>query len=250
MRRFCIVIVLTSGCFRLPPTPTPMASIAYPLPGGAPAKCLLVLFPGARDRADTFAEEGFIEQIRASGLSVDVVSADATMGYYLQSIAAERLEADVLGPARAKGAYAQVWLLGISMGGYGTFHYAQAHPAHVDGIAAFAPFLGEEDVWGPIRANGGLARLQPPPVAPVNDQNYGAQLWGYLHTLTRPGVERPVLYLGTGNSDRLREPFEVLAAEVPKDHLFRTEGGHSWGPWRDLLRQFLSQSAFKDRCGS
>ena len=251
MRRSFVLALAVAlpACFRLPPTPTPMASLFYAAPA-PPAKCLLVLFPGARDRAGTFDEEGFIAAIRASGLSVDVVSADATMGYYLQSTAALRLETDVIGPARAKGAYAQVWLLGISMGGYGAFHYAQTYPDHVDGLAAFAPFLGEEEAWGPVRDGGGLAKLRPPPVVAPNDQNYGAQLWGFLHTLTRPGVERPALYLGTGDSDRLREPFEVLAAEVPRDHVFRTEGGHSWGPWRDLLRQFLSQSAFKDRCGS
>lgn len=227
-----------------------MAFVADPLPGGAPAKCLLVLFPGARDRAGTFREEGFVDEIRASGLSVDVVAADATLNYYLQSIAALRLETDVVGPARAKGAYGQVWLLGISMGGYGAFNYAQAYPDHVDGIVALSPFLGEEKVWTKVRDGGGLARLTPPPVAPVTDQNYGEQLWGYLHALTRPGVERPLLYLGTGDSDRLREPFELLVPEVPKERVFRTEGGHDWGPWKELLRQFLSKSAFQERCGS
>lgn len=219
-----------------------MASVADPLPGGEKAKCLLVLFPGARDRAGTFREEGFVEDIQKSGLSVDVVSADATMGYYLQSIAAQRLEEDVIGPARAKG-YDQVWLLGISMGGYGTFHYAQAHPEHVDGIAAFAPFLGKDEVWQSVRDG----TFTPPPVAPVTEDNYSQQLWGYLKGLTAAPT-RPELYLGCGDSDRLREPFEVLAAPVPKDHVFRTEGGHTWGPWRDLLGQFLAKSAFRDRC--
>src|SRR4051812_12142364 len=86
MRRLCLSCIVFASCFRLPPTPTPMAFVADPLPGTGKAKCLLVLFPGARDRATTFRDEGFIDLIQKSGLSVDVVAADATMGYYLQSI--------------------------------------------------------------------------------------------------------------------------------------------------------------------
>ena len=83
MRRLSLlVMLLTAGCFRLPPTTTPMAFVADPLPAGK-AKCLLVLLPGARDRAETFREEHFIEDIRASGLSVDVVAADATLAQRL-----------------------------------------------------------------------------------------------------------------------------------------------------------------------
>lgn len=250
MRRFCLCGLLLAACYRVPPTPTPMAFVADPLPGEKPARCLLVLFPGARDRADTFREEHFIEDIRASGVSVDVVSADATMGYYLKSIAARRLEDDVIGPARARHPYEQVWLLGISMGGYGTFHYAQEFPDHVDGIAAFAPFLGDEAVVQAVRDAGGLKQWSPPPVAPTNDQNYGQQLWGTLHRFAVGEGKVPELYLGCGDSDRMKPAVDVLAAALPKDRVLTTAGGHTWGPWRDLLRQFLATEVFQARCGS
>ncbi len=247
MRRLSLlVMLLTAGCFRLPPTTTPMAFVADPLPAGK-AKCLLVLLPGARDRAETFREEHFIEDIRASGLSVDVVAADATLGYYFERIAAARLEADVIGPARSKG-YAQVWLLGISMGGYGTFHFTQQFPEHVDGIAAFAPYLGDAEVVQAIRDAGGLAKWTPPPVEPVVSANHTQQLWGYLHRVTTGQLPAPELYLGCGEGDRMRESVAVLAAALPANRVLTTKGGHTWGPWRDLLAQFLKASVFRDRC--
>ena len=247
MRRLPLLTVLLCGCFRLPPTPTPMAFVADPMPDRAKAKCLLVLLPGARDRAGDFRDEHFIEDIRASGLSVDVVSADATMGYYLKTIAARRLEEDVIGPARARG-YAQVWLLGISMGGYGTFNYTQNFPEHVDGIAAFAPYLGAEEVVQSIREAGGLAKWTPPPVEPVNETNHSVQLWGYLQRITSGQLPRPELYLGCGDEDRMSKSVAVLAAVLPKDRILTTPGGHTWGPWRELLDQFLKTSVFKERC--
>jgi S-formylglutathione hydrolase FrmB len=248
MRLIAVGALMLGGCFRMPPTPTPMAFVADPLPGGQKARCLLVLLPGARDRAEDFRREHFIDDIRSSGLSVDVVSADATVGYYFQSIAAQRLEEDVIGPARSRG-YEQLWLLGISMGGYGTFNYTQSFPEHVDGIAAFAPYLGDDAVVQSIRDAGGLATWTPPPVeTAITTANHTAQLWGTLRRLTSKERPSPEVYLGCGDSDRMLPNVSVLGAALPKDRVLTTAGGHSWAPWRDLLRQFLARSTFRDRC--
>lgn len=224
-----------------------MVFVADPLPGGQKAKCLLVLLPGAKDRAGTFRDERFIDVIRSSGLSVDVVAADATLGYYLSNRAGPRLEADVIGPARSKG-YEQVWLLGISMGGYGTFHYTLQFPEHVDGIAAFAPYLGEEELVKEVKAAGGVKKWAAPAPAPLDETNHARQLWGYLQRVTAGEQKAPEIYLGCGDTDRMLPSVKVLAAALPADHVFTTAGGHDWGPWRDLLAQFLARSAFKDRC--
>src|SRR5438270_11537451 len=100
-----------TGCLKLLPAPIPMESVADPFDGGTRARCLLVLLPGAADRATVFRDQGFIETIQRTGLSVDALSADATPGYYYRGIAAQRIETDVVAPARAKG-YEQVWVLG------------------------------------------------------------------------------------------------------------------------------------------
>jgi len=245
--RFLLLALLLTGCFRVPPTPTPMAFVEDPWPSGR-AKCLLVLLPGMRDQAEDFRAEHFVEDLRASGLSADLVSADANFGYYLKSIAAQRLEEDVIGPARAKG-YEHVWLLGVSMGGYGAINYTMLYPEHVDGLAVFAPFLGDDAVVQQIRDAGGLATWTPPEATrALNADNHTAQLWGYLHRVTTGKLPMPALYVGSGDTDRMLPAVEVLTPGLPKDHVLTTKGGHAWGPWRDLLRQFLAASAFKDRC--
>jgi hypothetical protein len=135
------------------------------------------------------------------------------------------------------------------MGGYGTFHYTQSFPEHVDGIAAFAPYLGDAEGVQAIRDAGGLAKWTPPEVATVNSDNHAQQLWGYLHRITTGKLPSPELYLGCGDTDRMKDSVAVLAEALPKDRVLTTSGGHTWGPWRDLLRQFLARSSFRDRCG-
>lgn len=246
MRRLLpLVSLCLVGCGFLR-APIPMASKQMDAPG-EPARCLVLLLPGAGDRASDFAEEGFVSAIERSGVSVDIVAADATMGYYLKGIAGPRIETDVAAPARARG-YEKVWVMGISMGGFGAFHYTQQYPQHVDGIAAFAPYLGDRKLGEEIAAAGGLARWMPDPPAPLTKKNYQRQLWSWLHGVTtgkRPG---PVIYLGYGDDDRLAPQDAILAAALPPDHVFHAPGGHDWPIWRGLLQQFLSRSDFARDC--
>ena len=227
--------------------PTPMTSLRDPPPGGAEARCLVLLLPGAGDHASTFREEGFVAAIQRSGASVDIVAADATLGYYLKGRAAGRIEADVAAPARARG-YEKVWVFGISMGGFGAFHYTQQYPGHVDGIAAFAPYLGDRSLGREIEAAGGLATWTPDPPAALTKKNYQRQLWSWLHSVTVAGRPGPSIYLGYGADDRLAPQNALLAAVLPADHVFHAKGGHDWPVWRGLLQQFLTRSDFARDC--
>ncbi|MGB7542969.1 MAG: alpha/beta hydrolase, partial [Burkholderiales bacterium] len=110
-------------------------------PGLGADRTLLVMLPGATDRPEDFVEQGFIQAVRASGASVDVAAVDAHMDYYIEHSVVERLEADVIAPARAKG-YTRTWLMGISLGGMGALAYARGHAKEVEGVILLAPFLG------------------------------------------------------------------------------------------------------------
>jgi enterochelin esterase-like enzyme len=39
-----------------------------------------------------------------------------------------------------------------------------------------------------------------------------------------------------------------LTAVLPPRHVFHVPGGHTWEPWRQLLRLFLRDSEFAVRC--
>src|SRR5262245_22491390 len=113
--RWLALALLLPGCALFWRAPVPMRAVDYPASAAsAPAKCLIVFLPGMGDDAEDFEKNGFVEEVRRHGLSVDVVAANATIGYYSRGIFAERLEADVIAPRRARG-YKQTWLIGPSM---------------------------------------------------------------------------------------------------------------------------------------
>lgn len=244
MRLRFLPVLLLLAC-RLAPAPVPMARAVAPASGDGPARCLMVLLPGGGDKMEKFAEEGFVAAIRASGLSVTVVSADATVGYYARGILGERLERDVMAPSRP--GHEHVWLLGVSMGGLGTVHYTQQYPEHVDGILALAPYLGRHRLVNEIRDAGGLARWSPDPPAPLTRKNYQRQLWSWLHRTTAAG-DGPVILLGYGRDDALAFAGGVLAEALPGDRVFTRPGKHDWPVWRALLADMLRHPALLASC--
>lgn len=243
-----VSLALLSGCLRWLPAPTPMRAVKDEL-AGARARCLVVFLPGAGDEAEVFAEEGFVRALRQRGLSVDAVAANATMGYYFRGVLTERLDQDVVTPARAKG-YEQTWVVGISMGGMGTLLYSRERTAHVDGVLALAPYLGSSGLLKEIREAGGLARWKAPArVETLTGDNYQREIWRWLQAVTAGREPGPQLYLGYGHQDRLADEDKLLGDALPAGHVYLTEGGHEWGPWRRLFEQFLSNSSFTAACG-
>lgn len=235
MRALPLLLCL-SGCLATLPAPTPMASVRDTRAG---AKCLVVFLPGAGDTAQDFARHGFVEALRAKGLSVDIVSANATLGYYVKGTVLERLETDVIAPARSGQ---QLWLAGVSMGGLGTLAYSRAHPDAVHGVVALAPYLGERELIREIQATGGLASWNG---EGGTDER---ELWRWLKAVTSGQARGPVIHVGWGMEDRLREGDALLGAALPPERVFTVAGGHKWTTWKVLFERFLAESEFTREC--
>lgn len=217
----------------------------------SPARCLVVFLPGVADRASTFREAGFVEELRARRLSVDTVAADATIGYYLRGVEAPVIEHDVVARAVAAGHYEQVWMVGVSMGGFGALHYAASFPARLDGVLVLAPHLGEETGLQEIRDAGGLRRWQPPPrLLSRGFSDYTEDTWRYLRARVVDHTPGPDLYVGYGSSDMVTGEPWLLASVLPASHVLEEPGNHSWNTWRRLWARFLDQSTFRDRCAA
>ncbi len=247
MRHVLTLLLLgSSGCLALLPAPTPMSAVDDLLPGGG-AKCLVVFLPGAGDSADDFTRYGFVEALRQRGLSVDIVAANATLGYYARGLTVERLHADVIAPARARG-YQQTWLIGMSMGGMGTLLYSHEHPDEVTGVLALAPYLGERSIADEIAAAGGLATWHAPQKVPISAETYQRELWRWLQAVTAGQEPGPKLYLGWGTEDRLGVAAALVAARLPEQHTFTVPGGHKWTSWKKVLDAFLGDSDFSKSC--
>lgn len=242
-----LIVAALCACVGPMSAPTPMHSIEY-THSPVQSKCLFVLLPGRGDRAETFEQRGFVEALRQSSLSIDVVATDATFGYYMRGNFLERVAADVLMPARGRG-YEEIWLMGPSMGGFGALFYARAHAADITGVLAIAPFLGEDGLIAEISAAGGLKQwAAPPAVEQVDRDSYQRELWRWLQAATQGREPAPLIFMGYGTSDWLREADALLAAELPTTRVFLTDGGHEWPAWRRILDQFLGSPDFATHC--
>jgi len=242
---FCCAL-LASGCAYLR-APTPMTSRSDPYPGGG-AKCLIVFLPGAGDTGQAYFDQGFVKRVRDHQLSADVVAADATFRYYFKGTFVERFEHDVLQPALTRK-YEKVWLVGISMGGFGSVFYPSQRPGQIDGVLALAPWLGDDATTQTIADAGGLKKWQAPAKAPAAEDNYQQQLWRWLKAVNVEGEVGPSLWLGWGTQDKAMSASDaMLGAVMPKERLFSAEGGHEWKPWTEMFERFLTESEIARQC--
>ncbi len=210
------------------------------------ARCLMVLFPGAGDSAETFEQRGIIDTIRAANLSVDVVAANATVPYYAEGTLWPRVKIDVIDPVRARN-YDRVWFVGISLGGMGSAFTALKETSPIDGVLLLGPYLGPAHLIESISKAGGLSQWEPGPLpAPDNEAAAQKHVWSWLKESAAQG--HPSIYVGYGKADRLERTARTLAAALPEEQVYRMEGGHNWAVWMKLWTAFLAKSKFATEC--
>ena len=243
--------LLLSGCGFLPrPTHVPIPMQQERSSCGGPVRTLLVFLPGAGSFPQEFVREGFVDQVRRRRIAADMLLVDAHRGYYNERSIVERLDADVIAPARRQG-YDAVWLVGISLGGLGALIHEERSPGQVAGLVVLAPYLGEESFLRGIAAAGGLTAWR----APAHEPPAGAfevPLWrwlqGYAPGAGGAAAARPPLYLGYGTADRFAGANALLGAALPAAQVFTTDGGHDWPAWRNLWSRLLDVLPLP-RCG-
>lgn len=237
------LLTLLAGCGFLPRASTvPLRVLSDNADCAVPAQTLLVMLPGAASLPEEFLREGFVDALRERRLAVDVVLVDAHPGYYKDRTVLERLQADVIVPARAKG-YRKVWLVGVSLGGLGALIQARAQPFDSDGLMLLAPYLGERRITDAVRADGGLKAWRGGGPDGVPD-DLDLRLWQWLRAYATDPAKRPPLVLGYALGDRLAPANQLLADSLPADRVFTTVGGHDWPEWRLLWRRMLDRAAF------
>jgi hypothetical protein len=213
---------LLAGCAGLRPAELPMPAVWYPAHEGAVASSLLVLLPGARDAVESFDRQGVIAEFRSSHPDWDVVAVDAHLGYYRQQLFVERLQLDIIEPARARG-YQHIWLSGPSLGGFGSLLYlCLGDIDRVAGVIAIAPHLGGRAILADIEAAGGPRHWRPGAAG----QDFERDLWQCLVE----GPTRPV-WLAWGEDDRMDRGNRLLAELLPADRVLTGPGGHRWSVW-------------------
>jgi len=230
----CILSALAvAGC--VPEATTPMATHSFTGEAAQSHRMLIVFLPGKGDGGERFLTEGFVDAVRKTGVPADMMAVDAHLGYYLERTLPTRLKEDVITPARGRG-YRQIWLVGISLGGFGALWYDIEHPGDVAGIVVLAPYLGERDLIDEIALKGGMTDWRPPSEDVMDDQH---RIWKGLKQYERNEKNRGRMYLGYGRQDRFAGACGLLAPVLPAAQVVTVEGGHDWQTWLLLWNDIL-----------
>ena len=219
-----LAIVLSAGCASGPAREPPLHTVQV----GDRNDTLVVMLPGIKDRAERFLVAGFVGD-DAAAEAFDVLVVEPQMSDYVRGTLVERLRAEVIGPARARG-YDEIWLLGVSIGGYGSLLYANEFPADIQGIVLLSPYLGGRGVPRAITAAGGLDDWR----ATTHERPF-LDGWRALKGLTERSDT--TILLGFGGQDRLAETYAPLLEALPRSQIYTADGGHEWTTWTPLWQE-------------
>lgn len=225
------------GCFPRgdPSQPVPTLKIAAP----QEATRLVVVLPGRGDDLEGLRRSGIAQAVQSAWPDADVVLTGLALGYYLEGVAEKRLHDELVAPARRKG-YAQVWLVGASLGGMGAILFDRTYPGQVTGMVLLAPYLGEDELVSRIAAAGGVARWQAPPrPAAVTSDNFQQELWRRAQDWSRDPASARNVWLAYGRKDGFADANALLGAALPSGHVLVREGGHDWKVWSPAAREAL-----------
>ena len=229
-----LIVALLQGCAPFRSSKGPMNSVYDKLECSTQPDTLIVFLPGAYDRPQDFIDQGFVSAVRRQKIHADIQLVDAHTGYYTGQQILQRLDSEVIRPARVKG-YTRIWFVGISLGGYGTLLYAMSHPKSIDGFFIMAPYMGPRDIPAQIEKQGGLKKWST-----EVQGNADVDLWRWLQGYATGKAGLPQAYLGYGAGDRFAQPNGVLADVLPAKNTFVTPGGHDWPVWQKLFDSFLA----------
>jgi pimeloyl-ACP methyl ester carboxylesterase len=193
---------------------------------------LVVLLPGIRDVPEDFARSGFADHSGA----FDLLAVDAHWGYYERQSIVDRLHDDIVEPAR-RGGYMRIWLVGISLGGFGALLYVDRYPDDIEGVVLLAPYLGEPQLASDIEQAGGLEAWSKMAL-PKDPFALG---WRALQSIEARG--RPNVIVGYGTADPLVATYGPLLKTVPTQQVHTRDGGHRWSTWAPLWRTIEAAGA-------
>lgn len=230
---FICAVALLPACMFSRSTEGPMQLVDDLLACDVRPTTLMVMLPGVYDKPQDFLDQGFVKAVRERGIHADIQMADAHLGYYNSQQIADKLHAEVIMPAKAKG-YQKIWLVGISLGGYGTMLYSMSKPGLVQGIFIMAPYMGSREVPTDVQKQRGLQAWSS-----SVQGNLDVELWRWLKGYATRRTDLPMAYLGFGTSDRFVKPNTLLAEVLPKGRSFAIPGGHDWETWLKLWGSFL-----------
>jgi len=227
---------IVAGCAATPKIP--LERLNYPAHATGREKNLLVLLRGLGGSNTVFEEEGIIDEIRSRRLPFDIVAPDTHVGYYTNQTLGERLQSDIVDPARRKG-YKHIWIAGFSMGGLGSLIYLRSHHKEIDGVLLISPYLGVNSLIQEIKTAGGITAWHKV-TTETEISDWSRLVWSWIREYSETPQNYPPVYLSYGSKDWVTNDGPALLATVlPKDRVFNVPGNHNISTFRTLFSRQL-----------
>ncbi len=204
------------------------------------AETLVILLPGAYHLPEDFIKEGFVTAVQERQLPIDLMMAELSFHHIADQTALTEIDTHLIQPALSKG-YKNIWLAGISIGGYVTIAYANRYPAKLAGLLLLAPYPGNRITTGEIAQAGGIMEWLPEAVA---DDDTELGNWRWLKA--NANAKDIEIHLGYGEDDRFAKSHFMMAQALPVAHVDRISGGHVWPVWLCLWHNFLDKRFVKE----
>lgn len=230
-------LLLAGGCVFPPRATAPIDHLWKEHPDGD-ARTLVIFLPGRGSDGGDYLRQGFVDALWNADWKADALLVDAHLGYYYTRTLDTRFREDLWPTVQAR-AYNEVWLVGISLGGLGSFLLANDFP--IDGIVALAPYLGEDDeLLMALKTAGGPVAWRPDETFPREREFFERILWQWLAGYG-DGDARPATWLAYGDRDDFTPRQDLLATLLPRKQVLVRAGGHDWPTWKRLWAELLAE---------
>jgi pimeloyl-ACP methyl ester carboxylesterase len=205
---------------------------------GKKANTLIILLPGANHLPEDFIAQGFVSAVRQRQLDIDLVMPELAFDQIADETVLRRMHDTVMQPYAALG-YPNIWIAGISIGGYVAIAYVHRYAAQLKGLLLLAPYLGNRITTGEIASAGGVEAWAP---STISDDDIERGNWNWLKNHVS-GTHRNTteIYLGFGQDDRFAGSIAMVASILPAEYVDKIPGDHVWSVWQQLWHNFLDK---------
>lgn len=200
------------------------------------ANTLIILLPGANHLPEDFVTQGFVSAVRQRQLDIDLVMPELAFDQIADQTVLRKIHDTVIQPYSALG-YRNIWIAGISIGGYVAITYAHRYPGQVNGLLLLAPYPGNRITTNEIALAGGVKTWAPAAIAD-DDTECGNWYWLKTHADTS-NANMTEVHLGYGVDDRFAEGIAMMAQILPEKYVDKIPGDHVWSVWQQLWQNFL-----------
>ncbi len=223
-------------------SPQPAAQIpTIEIPAREPSRenLLVIVLPGRGDDVENLRDSGIATLIQSALPHARVTLVGAQLQYYRDGQQVPRLQSQLIEPALAAGVQ-EIWMVGTSLGGFGSMLYDYEHPGVLAGIVLLAPFTGDPANLVTLAASGGPQHWPASDEGPPRTFDVaGRAIWRLVRQWSEAPTRSARVWLGCGSDDKFIDAARQIASVLPAGHYVEVPGGHDHKTWSLAARELF-----------